>query len=59
MAKVSVSIRLDPKLKATADAIAAREHRTFTNLIETLIQDRQDAYDVQRPLRARPELRAR
>jgi len=33
----TMTLRVDPKVKAVADAVANREHRSVTNLIEMLI----------------------
>lgn len=36
----TLTIRLDPKIKAAAEAAAVREHRSLTSLLEVLILDR-------------------
>jgi hypothetical protein len=33
----TMTLRLDPEIKAAAEAAAMREHRSITNLIEVLI----------------------
>ena len=33
----TLSVRLDPKIKAAAEAAAEREHRSLTNFLEVLI----------------------
>ncbi|WP_234053642.1 MULTISPECIES: toxin-antitoxin system HicB family antitoxin [unclassified Xanthobacter] len=35
----TLNLRIDPDLKARAEAVAAAERRTVTNLIETLLDD--------------------
>lgn len=33
----TLTVRLDPKIKAAAEAAAVREHRSLTSLLEVLI----------------------
>lgn len=35
----TLTVRLDPKIKAAAEAAAVREHRSLTSLLEVLILD--------------------
>jgi hypothetical protein len=45
--KIPISIRIDPQLKAAAEKVAQREHRSFTNLIETMILERCQQHGIE------------
>jgi hypothetical protein len=40
MNRIPLSIRINPALKAAAEKVAVLEHRSLTNLIEILLEDR-------------------
>lgn len=40
MPKISVTFKLEPGLKAAAQRAAKHEHRSLTNLVETVLHER-------------------
>jgi hypothetical protein len=53
MKKVPLSVRIDPDLKAAAEKVAALEHRSITNLIETLLLERCQKHKIKAGERAK------
>lgn len=43
---VTVTLRIEPQLKAAAEVAAGRDHRSLTNLIEVLIVERCKALEI-------------
>ena len=50
---ISMSFRVSPKFKALLEAAAARENRSFTNMLETLLFAHCDEHGIAEPERAK------
>jgi hypothetical protein len=51
--KVKTSIRIDARVKGYGEEIARREHRSFINLIETMIIERCERHGLKLSVESR------